>query len=66
MTSFSTGGIHTVMAAYSPGNGDNFFSSVGCTTITVLATGCDNNHNFGSVNPSTTIASAARSLLPQQ
>ncbi len=56
MTSFSTGGIHTVVAAYTPGTGDNFFSSVGLTTITVLATGAITTTTSVALNPSTTVA----------
>jgi Pro-kumamolisin, activation domain/Bacterial Ig-like domain (group 3) len=56
MTSFSTGGIHTIVAAYTPGTGDNFFASTGSTTIDVFATGSITTTTSVALNPSTTVA----------
>ncbi len=55
-TTFSTGGIHTVTAAYMPGTGDNFFSSTGSTSITVAATGVIPTTTTVVLNPATTVA----------
>ncbi len=56
MTSFSTGGIHTILAAYTPGTGDNFFASTGSNTITVVATGAITTTTSVVLNPPTTVA----------
>jgi hypothetical protein len=55
-TSFSTGGIHSVTAVYTPGTGDNFFASTGSASITVLATGSITTGTTVALSPSTTVA----------
>ena len=56
MTTFSTGGIHSVVAVYTPGTGDNFFASTGSTSITVVATGSITTTTTVALNPSTSVA----------
>ncbi len=55
-TSFSTGGIHKVTAAYTPGTNDNFFSSTTTQSITVQATGGISTSTAIVLTPATTVA----------